>query len=438
MRGDGSHWNPGIEYAALSDIGLRRTNNQDAMSVVVANSLEHWQERGHLLLVADGMGAHAAGELASKLAADNVSLTYNKLVDQPPPQALREAVREANRRIHDRGQANSEFRGMGTTISALLLLPEGAIVAHVGDSRVYRLRGDRLEQLSFDHSLVWEMQSSGRLSEVDVASFVPKNIITRSLGPNPTVEVDVEGPYTVEAGDTFLLCSDGLSGQVADEELGALLRCLSPDEAVHALVDLANLRGGPDNITVIVARVTQLPERRPVPESWQLPAAEPETRPPGEQPIRATGWWLLALGLGVVAVLLGLGGVPLLGLAAGLSAVFVAVIALLTSLGSLRPRTAEAALPAFGRGPYTSTDCPLRPKLVEDLAQVVREVREAAEEKEWRLNWDRVAEFESQAVQALEAGDLAEAVHARCRAISFLMQQVKEQAGRTTSPRGTP
>ncbi len=135
---------------------------------------------------------------------------------------------------------------MGTTASALLLLPQGALTGHVGDSRVYRLRGKCLEQLTFDHSLVWEMSAAGQLPKNALPGFVPKNIITRSLGPHADVKVDLEGPYPLEAGDTFLLCSDGLSGQVSDEEIGALLHCLPPAEAAQVLVDLANLRGGPD------------------------------------------------------------------------------------------------------------------------------------------------------------------------------------------------
>ena len=246
----------GIDYAALSDIGLRRTNNQDSLAVVPATSDDLRRGRGHLFMVADGMGAHAAGELASKMAVDDVPLIYDKHRELPPPEALRSAVEEANANIHNRGQANAEFHGMGTTASTLVLLPQGALIAHVGDSRVYRLRGKLLEQLSFDHSLAWEMATSAKVSTDEVPGFVPRNVITRSLGPHADVDVDLEGPFPIQTGDVFFLCSDGLSGQVKDDELGAVLAALAPDEAAQALVDLANLRGGPDNITVIVIRVT--------------------------------------------------------------------------------------------------------------------------------------------------------------------------------------
>jgi protein phosphatase len=159
---------------------------------------------------------------------------------------------------------------MGTTTSVLVLLPQGAIVAHVGDSRVYRFRQGRLEQLTFDHSLVWEMTATGQLPAGDVANFIPKNIITRSLGPHAEVKVDLEGPLPLQTGDTFVLCSDGLSGQVKDEQIAAILGAMSPSEAARALIDLANLHGGPDNVTVIVVRVAQPPPKAPDEQAFHV------------------------------------------------------------------------------------------------------------------------------------------------------------------------
>ena len=158
MDPNASIWENCLETAALSDIGLRRGNNQDSMAVALAASQEKWETRGHLFMVADGMGAHAAGELASKVAADTIPLAYNKLLDQPAPNALRSAVLDANAQIHSRGSASDDFRGMGTTVTVLVLLPQGAVVGHVGDSRAYRVRGNRIQQLTFDHSLVWELR----------------------------------------------------------------------------------------------------------------------------------------------------------------------------------------------------------------------------------------------------------------------------------------
>ena len=164
-------------------------------------------------------------------------------------------LQDANNQIYTRGQASPEFKGMGTTATVLVLLPQGALLGHVGDSRAYRVRGQKIDQLTFDHSLVWELQASGHKYEEPISNFIGKNIITRSLGPNQNVQVDIEGPHPCQVGDTFLLCSDGLTGQVQDAEIGAVLLCLPLDEAVRALVDLANLRGGPDNITVVCAKV---------------------------------------------------------------------------------------------------------------------------------------------------------------------------------------
>src|SRR5262245_60872826 len=244
-----------LKHAAMSDLGMRRSNNQDSLAVVVTDDIATWATRGHLMMVADGMGAHAAGELASKLAVDNVPHTYLKLRDMYPPAALRQAIREVNALIYSKGQSNIGFQGMGTTCSCLVLLPQGALVAHVGDSRVYRLRGHQLSQLTFDHSLVWEMAAAGHMAEEDVPAYIPKNVITRSLGPHEAVNIDLEGPYDANTGDVFLLCSDGLSGQVSDSELGTILHCLEPADAAQTLVDLANLRGGPDNISLVAARI---------------------------------------------------------------------------------------------------------------------------------------------------------------------------------------
>ena len=134
----GTVWSHCLEHAALSDVGLRRANNQDACGAILAGNQADFEQRGHMFLVADGMGAHAAGELASKMAVDVVSLVYRKRLDQSPPEAILSAILDANHQIHSRGQASPDFRGMGTTATTLLLLPVGALVAHVGDSRAYR------------------------------------------------------------------------------------------------------------------------------------------------------------------------------------------------------------------------------------------------------------------------------------------------------------
>ncbi len=243
-----------IEHASVTDLGMRRQNNQDAIATVTADR-ETWQDRGHFFMVADGMGAHAAGELASQIAVENVPHTYQKLRNLLPPAALRQAVHKANELIHNKGQSSAEFNGMGTTCSCLVLLPGVALIAHVGDSRVYRLRSGQLEQLTFDHSLVWEMAAANHSSAEEVPACIPKNVITRSLGPHQMVNVDLEGPYQVLPGDVFLACSDGLTTVVDDRLIGSLIEVLPPKDAVETLIDVANLRGGPDNISIVVAKI---------------------------------------------------------------------------------------------------------------------------------------------------------------------------------------
>ena len=252
------NWDDCIDVVSITDVGMRRANNQDSHVVLIAEDEETWNTRGHLLVVADGMGAHAAGELASKLAAQGVPHHYYKHQELSAPEAIQLAVREANEEIHRRGQANSEFHNMGTTCSSLLLLPQGALIAHVGDSRVYRLRNHVLEQLTFDHSLVWEMRAAGgQFKDQSVAAGIPKNVITRSLGPNADVQVDLEGPFRILPNDLFLICSDGLTARIDENEFGPILDTLPPEEAAALLVDLSNVRGGPDNCTMIIATVNE-------------------------------------------------------------------------------------------------------------------------------------------------------------------------------------
>src|SRR5262245_21211342 len=264
-----------IEQANLTDVGVRRSHNQDNLAVHLATDLEQWQKSGHFFMVADGMGGHAVGEKASELAKDVVPHTYRKHAQDGPPAALRKAFLEANATIHACGEQNREFLGMGTTGTALVLGPNGAWSGHVGDSRADRIRNGTIEQLTYDHSYVWEIARLKHIDPADVQDF-PTNVIHRCLGPQPLVQVDIEGPHEVLPGDVYLLCSDGLSGQVNDAEMGVVASLLPPREACQFLVDLANLRGGPDNITVIVVRV------------GGQPSGAPPSRPP--RPLRPPPW----------------------------------------------------------------------------------------------------------------------------------------------------
>jgi serine/threonine protein phosphatase PrpC len=413
-------WEHTLEHAALTDIGLRRTNNQDALAVVIADSQETWQQRGHLFMVADGMGAHAAGELASKLATDTVALTYSKLLELSPADALLRAMQEANRQIHGRGEADPEFRGMGTTSTVLLLLPQGALLSHVGDSRAYRLRGNRFEQLTFDHSLIWEMRATGQFADDDIHDYIPKNIITRSLGPGSDVQIDLEGPFPIAAGDTFLVCSDGLCGPVEDEEIGAILSAMPPGEAVHALVDLANLRGGPDNITAIVVRVAGPPL-----SAAEGPGLDSSGRTRRPRAIHPLVWPLLGVSsLGAAGAAAMEHWAIALGCLAG--TILAGVIALVQQYGGrdVEPKFDRQPL---GKGPYRSSRCAADGEFVDRLSRLVEELRDAASRESWVLDWSRFNALLDQAATAKQAADHVQAVRQYFRAVNFMMVQLKLQ-----------
>jgi protein phosphatase len=304
-----------------------------------------------------------------------------------------------------------------------VILPEGAVVAHVGDSRVYRLRGNRLEQLSFDHSLVWEMTAGGKVSEREIPGYIPKNIITRSLGPSEKVQVDLEGPFPLVEGDRFLLCSDGLSGQMTDEELGTILGTLPPNEAVRALVDLANLRGGPDNITVIVARVHGLAA---------LPAGANNyvERSGGQQggSINPILWVVFGVLL-LAALMLFVAKQPL---AAGIAAVAGLVAGVVIFWQRFGGGTTSSVRFAgrLGKGPHRSYVCNPTLEFVEELAKIIEPLREEASQQKWDIDWARFNGFCSEAKASVARNDLAAAVRADCHAISFMMQELRRQQQR--------
>ncbi len=415
MNQDATHWEHRLEHAALSDVGLRREKNQDSFHVQIAADKEAWLRKGHLFIVADGMGAHAAGELASKLAVDRASETYLKLRDCSPPEAIVEAVRDANSRIFIQGQANRDCRGMGTTVSVLTLLPQGALVGHVGDSRVYRLRGHRLEQLTFDHSVVWEICAAEGIPIADIPSYIPRNVITRSVGPEAEVEVDLEGPFPVEPGDTFLLCSDGLTGPVDDEHVGAVLGCLGPEEAARALIDLANFWDGPDNITAIVAQVGD-PSDREAKSSAGTSAGNFAHR------MRVVLWSIAAVLVLASLFFLGTGHqtVGLIGLAGVL---ITATAGLVWPVAEPVP-TDQAGEPLLGRGPHMAFDCQPNAEIVGSFAKIVAQLRVDAVNKNWHGDWTQFNDHDERAAAATESADYVGALREHCRAVSFMMGQL--------------
>jgi serine/threonine protein phosphatase PrpC len=234
--------------ASLTDVGSVRSVNQDSCGEFV-------DDAGYrLLMVADGMGGHLGGEVASKAAIDTVGQIFQRGIEEPAA-FLREAIVLANKRVFERSAAEPDLHGMGTTGVALLIGPgRRAWFANVGDSRGYRSRGGRLEVMTQDHSWVHEEVRQNRLTLEEAAVHPRKNVLTRSIGVDPTVEVDVT-EVDMEPGDRLLLCSDGLWGEVADANIAGVLDSQEPEQAVRALIDMANDAGGPDNITVQIAVV---------------------------------------------------------------------------------------------------------------------------------------------------------------------------------------
>ena len=413
----------GLVAVALTDVGMRRTTNQDSHALSIADTLDTYLSRGHLLIVADGMGAHAAGELASKLAAEGIAHLYHHHRDISAPEALLRAIRETNTEIHRRGTANPDFHNMGTTLSALALLPQGAIAAHVGDSRIYRLRGSTLHQLTFDHSLQWELQRSGQLPPgTDIGAMVPKNVITRSLGPNQSVEIDLEGPHPIAIGDVFLLCSDGLTGKVDDAELGAILAAVPPPEAARALVDLANLRGGPDNITVLIAKVAGTEAATGGIQAPTLRVGSSQAK----RPVHPMVWvaaaaCVLAAGLMALMKLWIVAGVALVG---GIVAV---IVGLAQRYQGYKAGTELGGGRMLGKGPHITVECPPSHALAQKLAGTLEELREAAQGGAWQINWGPLDDACKAAGAADAASQFAEAIRHYCRGISYMMNELRRQ-----------
>jgi protein phosphatase len=248
-----------IEVAGQTDVGRKRAHNEDNFSIIA--------EFG-LYIVADGMGGHASGEVASKMAVDTLHQFFASTADDPertwPYKMDRSKGYEENRlitgiklcnlRIYEAAQRNSRQRGMGTTVAALCAVEDGVYVAHVGDSRVYRVRSGQLDQLTEDHSLLNDYKKMKHLTEEEIANFPHKNVIVRALGMKDTVKVDTRFEIP-EEGDIVLLCSDGLCGPVTDERIGEIMQQNGDlPTMTQTLIEEANMNGGPDNVTAVVAR----------------------------------------------------------------------------------------------------------------------------------------------------------------------------------------
>jgi len=414
-----------IEHFGVTDVGVKRSHNQDAFTVQKAPDRDHWQRVGHLFIVADGMGGHAVGEKASARAVQEIPLTYVKHVHDGPPAALRHAFQEANAGINAIGTSNPEFRGLGTTATALVLRDEGAWIAHVGDSRAYRIRNGQIQQLTYDHSYAWEMARRLGVPPEELGD-VKRNVIVRSLGPDPLVQVDVEGPYPLEDGDTFVLCSDGLSNQVPPEEIGAVLGVLPLDEAGRFLVELANLRGGPDNITLILVRVGDTRD------SFAAPALGLGATVQAGLARMARGWqkrvpWPISVLLVgfvlavffVVFAALGWPGAPLL---LGTAAVSIAAGLIGLYLHAREPEPPAPLVPDEPTRASVYRQYPVRidSALVDQSVTATLQLREQLEARGVPVDWAGYKTQAEAAARLSAEGDVVAAFRHQCRALSKL------------------
>jgi len=273
---DHQHVDYEIVVSMQSDVGCVREINEDSGRYTQPDEEQAAGGKGLLVLVADGMGGHSAGEVASKMAVELISRVYYE-EKTDARHALEAGFHAANKAINDWSANDERVSGMGTTCTALVLRDGLAIAAHVGDSRLYLIRNGQIYLMTEDHSAVMEMVKQGLISLNEARHHPEKNVILRALGSHPEVEVTIwDTPLPVRAGDMFLLCSDGLYDLVEDEEIKQLSVASAPFAACENLIALAKQRGGHDNITVAIVRLEAIGavDARPAPATRQVEAAK--------------------------------------------------------------------------------------------------------------------------------------------------------------------
>jgi protein phosphatase len=240
-----------------TDVGRKRPGNEDSHGVWAPNDPDSRRRLGVLLVVADGMGGSQSGEVASQMTVDTVIRVVSESNSEDIPGTLRLAIEEANREVHQAGLEDTNRNGMGTTCTAVLIREDVAWVAHVGDSRAYLLRAGHIRQLTSDHTLVATLVEGRQITRLQARRDPRRNILTRSIGPQPEVEPDVfQADTRLCAGDAILLCSDGLHTYFNDSELADMITEGDPSNVVRDLIAEANDRGGADNITLVLAYLT--------------------------------------------------------------------------------------------------------------------------------------------------------------------------------------
>ena len=249
-----------VRAVLRTDVGKVRSENQDYGTMAPRGE----GARAQLMIVADGMGGHRGGATASRLAAETVKEEFLSAASSDLSEVLQDALETANTKIWSEAQANPDLRGMGTTTSALVVQDGKGWFAHVGDSRIYLVRGQEIRQLTDDHSLVASMVREGLLTTQEAENHPRRNVLQRSMGVSEEVEIDVRGPLDLLEGDVFIICSDGLHGVVKEDEMKQVAS-LPLEAAADEFLRRALEKGAPDNVTVIVARVER--ERRFDPEA---------------------------------------------------------------------------------------------------------------------------------------------------------------------------
>jgi len=244
-----------IRYGHHTEVGRVRRENQDSAGLTPDPPSGVEGPRGVLFVVADGMGGHRAGRRASELAVSTILESYASAPPMEIPDLLRTAMGEANTRVFEEGSRVPAYNAMGTTCSVLVVRDSSAWLGHIGDSKIFLVTPAGIRQLTTDHSRVWELFVRGVITREQARVHPERNLLTRALGTRPELEADISGPIPLPGGSLLVMCTDGLTNHVEDEEIRRLVETSPPQEAAEALVALANERGGTDNITVQIVEV---------------------------------------------------------------------------------------------------------------------------------------------------------------------------------------
>ncbi|MGI9554218.1 MAG: Stp1/IreP family PP2C-type Ser/Thr phosphatase [Thermodesulfobacteriota bacterium] len=248
-----------LQSSSVSDIGKIRQNNEDSYLELKIDERDGYSL---LLVVADGMGGHNAGEVASKTVVESIESYFkseeSNLNSDKTLSHLKESIEKANSAVIKASASDESLKGMGSTCTAIMILNNMTFVAHVGDSRAYLIRGKKINQITKDHTLAEKMLESGIITKEEAKTSPHRNMLMKAIGIEDKVEVETYDPFNVKPGDVYLLCSDGLTEYLEEEELCSIINIYEPQEACKLLVNIANKRGGKDNITVQIAKVMDL------------------------------------------------------------------------------------------------------------------------------------------------------------------------------------